>query len=69
MQQHVTPPPRRRMIVGISGATEIIYGLPILEVLRLLNIETHRVMSKPGERTLACETDLKARGARARGNA
>ncbi|TCT03622.1 hypothetical protein [Aquabacter spiritensis] len=33
MQQHVTPAPHRRMIVGISCATGIIYGLRILEVL------------------------------------
>lgn len=49
------------MIVGISGATGIIYGLRILEVLRSLDIETHLVMSKPGERTLVYETDLKVR--------
>ncbi|MCG5234333.1 UbiX family flavin prenyltransferase [Xanthobacter oligotrophicus] len=64
MQQHVTPAPRRRMIVGISGATGIIYGLRILEVLRGLDIETHLVMSKPGERTLVYETDLKVRDVR-----
>lgn len=53
------------MIVGISGATGIIYGLRILEVLRQLEIETHLVLSKPGERTLAYETDLKVRDVRA----
>ncbi|MCL8384298.1 UbiX family flavin prenyltransferase [Xanthobacter aminoxidans] len=65
MQQHVIPAPRRRMIVGISGATGIIYGLRALEVLRSLDIETHLVMSKPGERTLAHETELKVRDVRA----
>ncbi|MFG1240512.1 UbiX family flavin prenyltransferase [Xanthobacter autotrophicus DSM 597] len=65
MQQPVIPARRRRMIVGISGATGIIYGLRILEVLRSLDIETHLVMSKPGERTLVYETDLKVRDVRA----
>ncbi|MFG1265674.1 MULTISPECIES: UbiX family flavin prenyltransferase [Xanthobacter] len=65
MQEHVIPAPRRRMIVGISGATGIIYGLRALEVLRSLDIETHLVMSKPGERTLAHETELKVRDVRA----
>lgn len=65
MQQHVTPPSRRRMIVGISGATGTIYGLRILSALRGLDIETHLVMTKPGERTLACETDHKLRQVRA----
>lgn len=53
------------MIVGISGATGTIYALRILEVLRRLGIETHLVMSKPGERTLAYETGLKVRDVRA----
>jgi 4-hydroxy-3-polyprenylbenzoate decarboxylase len=49
------------MIVGISGATGTIYGLRLLEMLRVLDIETHLVMTKPGERTLAYETDHKIR--------
>jgi 4-hydroxy-3-polyprenylbenzoate decarboxylase len=66
MQAHITvPPPRRRMIVGISGATGTIYGLRLLEVLRLLDIETHLVITKPGERTLAYETDHRLRDVRA----
>lgn len=53
------------MIVGISGATGTIYGLCILEELRRLDIETHLVMSKPGERTLVDETGLKVHDVRA----
>ncbi|MBS0219648.1 MAG: UbiX family flavin prenyltransferase [Proteobacteria bacterium] len=52
------------MIVGISGATGIIYGLRLLATLRELDIETHLVMTKAGERTLAYETDLKVREVR-----
>ena len=44
------------MIVGISGATGIVYGPRLLEMLRELEIETHLVMTKAGERTLAYET-------------
>ena len=47
-----------RMIVGISGATGITYGVRLLEVLRELGVETHLVITKAGERTLAYETDL-----------
>ncbi len=65
MQMHVTLPPRRRLIVGISGATGAIYGLRLLEILRLLDIETHLVMTRPGERTLAYETHHKVRDVRA----
>jgi flavin prenyltransferase len=53
------------MIVGISGATGIVYGLRLLEMLRELDIETHLVMTKAGERTLAYETDRKVREVRA----
>src|ERR1700754_1256259 len=56
--------PRRRMIVGISGATGITYGLRLLQALRELDIETHLVMTKAAERTLAYETDIATRQAR-----
>ena len=50
----------RRMIVGITGATGIIYGVRLLGVLRALGIETHLVVTKAGELTRAHETDLSA---------
>lgn len=50
-----------RLIVGISGASGIIYGIRLLETLKRLGVETHLVMSKAAELTLAYETDLKAR--------
>ena len=55
------PRGRPRMIVGISGATGITYGVRLLEVLRDLGVETHLVITKAGERTLAYETDLTSR--------
>jgi 4-hydroxy-3-polyprenylbenzoate decarboxylase len=48
----------RRVIVGISGATGIIYGVRALEVLRKLDIETHLVVSRAAEMTRAYETEL-----------
>jgi 4-hydroxy-3-polyprenylbenzoate decarboxylase len=54
-----------RLIVGISGASGIAYGLRLLEVLRPLAIETHLVMSRAAELTLASETDLKPAAVRA----
>src|ERR1700735_769212 len=53
-----------RLIVGISGASGTIYGVRILEMLRETDIETHLVMSKSAEMTLAYETDLKAKDVR-----
>lgn len=55
-----------RIIVGISGASGAIYGVRLLELLRPLPVETHLVMSRPAELTLALETDLKAPVVRAR---
>jgi 4-hydroxy-3-polyprenylbenzoate decarboxylase len=48
-----------RIIVGISGASGVIYGIRLLESLRALAVESHLVMSQAAERTLAAETDLK----------
>ncbi|MBO0903753.1 UbiX family flavin prenyltransferase [Jiella sonneratiae] len=51
--------PKRRLIVGISGASGTIYGIRLLELLRNLPIETHLVMSRSAEVTAAYETDMK----------
>ncbi|WID99804.1 UbiX family flavin prenyltransferase (plasmid) [Bosea vestrisii] len=51
----VTP----RLIVGISGASGVVYGVRALELLRAAGVETHLVMSRSAEITLAHETDLK----------
>src|SRR5437868_3358024 len=50
---------RPRLIVGISGASGVIYGARLLELLRPLAVETHLVISRAAEVTLALETDLK----------
>lgn len=49
----------KRLIVGISGASGTIYGVRVLEALRATRIETHLVMTKSAETTLAYETGLK----------
>lgn len=55
----MTPPARpRRLIVGITGATGIIYGIRALQVLRELGIETHLVVSRAGHMTRAYETKV-----------
>ena len=54
-----------RLIVGISGASGTIYGVRILEMLRKAEIETHLVISKSAEMTLAYETDFKPKDVRA----
>jgi 4-hydroxy-3-polyprenylbenzoate decarboxylase len=53
-----TAPASRRLIVGITGATGIIFGIRALQTLRELGIETHLVVSRAGELTRAHETDM-----------
>ena len=58
--------PSRRLIVGISGASGVVYGARLLELLQPLPVETHLVMSRSAEVTLALETALKPADLRAR---
>ncbi len=46
----------QRLIVGITGASGIIYGIRLLERLRGSGVETHLVMSQWAARTLVHET-------------
>jgi len=48
-----------RLIVGISGASGVCYGIRLLEVLASTAVETHLVMSKAAEMTVGCETERK----------
>jgi flavin prenyltransferase len=52
-------PQRERLIVGISGATGIVYGVRILQMLRKAGLESHLVVSKAGHLTRSYETKLK----------
>jgi 4-hydroxy-3-polyprenylbenzoate decarboxylase len=48
----------KRMIIGITGASGVIYGIRALELLRAAgDIETHLVMSPSAARTINEETD------------
>lgn len=52
--------PPRRLVVGISGATGVVYGMRALEFARKAGVETHLVVTPAGQRTRAYETDLTA---------
>lgn len=53
------PSSRQRIIVGISGASGVVYGITALKQLKQLGIETHLVVSKSAIVTLAHESDMK----------
>ncbi|HEY0105242.1 MAG TPA: UbiX family flavin prenyltransferase [Rhizomicrobium sp.] len=50
---------KERLVVGISGASGVAYGIRLLGALREIGIESHLVVSKAAELTIALETDLK----------
>lgn len=59
------PLPPRRIVVGISGASGVVYGIRLLELLREVPLETHLVISRAAEVTLAHETARKLAEVRA----
>ena len=47
---------KKRLVVGISGATGAIYGIRLLEFLSKTDVETHLVVSRSAEKTIRMET-------------
>jgi len=58
LQQSAHQHTQQRIVVGISGASGVVYGVRLLQLLRQLGIESHLVMSRSAQVTLAHETDL-----------
>ena len=52
------PSPKPRIVVGISGASGVIYGIRVLDALNDLNVESHLVVTRAALLTLSQETDL-----------
>ncbi len=49
---------KRRIIIGISGATGFQYGMKALELLKPMDLETHLVISSGAEMTRTLETEI-----------
>ena len=47
----------KRLVVGISGASGVTYGVRLLQVLQESDYETHLIISKSGELNIEIETD------------
>ncbi|WP_454781346.1 UbiX family flavin prenyltransferase [Legionella sp. WA2022007384] len=47
-----------RIIIGITGASGMIYGIRLLELLRPTSIETHLIVSKSAQLTRKYESNL-----------
>src|SRR6476646_5410901 len=50
-----------RLVIGLSGASGVAYGIRALEACRDLGLESHLVMTKPAEMTIGYETRLSPR--------
>ncbi|MGD9150001.1 MAG: flavoprotein, partial [Desulfobacterales bacterium] len=48
---------KKRIVIGISGASGVTYGVRILELLRETHFETHLIISKAGRLNIEIETD------------
>jgi flavin prenyltransferase len=48
----------KRIIVAITGATGVIYGIRMLEVLKELGIETHAILSDTAKKNILLETSF-----------
>lgn len=51
--------PPARLVVGITGASGVILGIRLLEMLKSLEVESHLVLSPAAQVTIAQETDWK----------
>ncbi|NJO36174.1 MAG: UbiX family flavin prenyltransferase, partial [Rhodospirillales bacterium] len=49
----------KRLIVGISGASGLVYGVRTLQALKAIDVETHLIMTRSAQVTLAHEMSLK----------
>jgi 4-hydroxy-3-polyprenylbenzoate decarboxylase len=49
----------KRIIVAITGATGVVYGIRLLEVLKSLGIESHLILSDAAKQNIAIETEYK----------
>ncbi len=54
----VRAPAPYRLVVGISGASGVIYGARVLDALRELGVESHLVVTRAALLTLSQETNL-----------
>jgi 4-hydroxy-3-polyprenylbenzoate decarboxylase len=61
-------PKKERLVLGISGASGVAYGIRLLDALTEIEVESHLVITKAAEMTIGLETNLKPRAVAAKAN-
>ena len=59
---------KKKLLVGITGASGAVYGIRLLQILKELGVESHLVVSKAGEMTISYETDYTPKQVKALGD-
>lgn len=58
MSDSESKPQSKRIVVGVSGASGVIHGIRLLQVLQPeAGVETHLILSNAAKRTIVLETD------------
>ena len=52
---------KKRIIIGITGASGVIYGIEILKELTKEDLETHLIITESGKKNIILETDYSVR--------
>ncbi len=56
---HINNIRMKKIIIGITGASGVIYGIRLLEILNKLKIETHLILTNSATKVLKHETNYK----------
>jgi len=59
---------KKKLLIGITGASGAIYGIRLLQILKDLDVESHLVVSRAGEMTISYETDYTPKQVKALGD-
>ena len=69
MANKISTTAKPRLVVGISGASGVIYGIRLLEACRDLGLESHLVISKAAQLTIGLETRFSLKSVQAKADA
>jgi polyprenyl P-hydroxybenzoate and phenylacrylic acid decarboxylases len=58
-----------RLVIGISGASGVVYGIRLLDACKDLGIESHLVVSKAAQLTIGLETQIPLKSVLAKADA